>query len=137
MSYLIQNSFYRMLFCRHLKGKPSLCTLNIFGNTNGNMYPDDHMKYLKNALPGVTINSEMMSSIARPTVGIRRTSIWGIRCRDWHRRGYIFDKLISLRFSIIFYSSSSSLHNFYKYAGQLSGNIFIDIFCEPFRFKSC
>lgn len=37
---------------------------------------------LKQALPGIQINQFMHSAIARPTVGPRRTSIWGLRTRD-------------------------------------------------------
>ncbi|CAG2065328.1 unnamed protein product [Timema podura] len=37
---------------------------------------------LQRALPEVEINKFLFSSIARPTVGIRRTSIWGLRVRD-------------------------------------------------------
>ncbi|KAJ8705043.1 hypothetical protein PYW08_012363 [Mythimna loreyi] len=37
---------------------------------------------LRAALPHVQINTFMFSAIARPTVGTRRTSIWGLRTRD-------------------------------------------------------
>ncbi|XP_013138083.1 PREDICTED: S-phase kinase-associated protein 2-like [Papilio polytes] len=37
---------------------------------------------LRAALPGMQINQFMFSAIARPTVGARRTSIWGLRTRD-------------------------------------------------------
>ncbi|XP_032528147.2 S-phase kinase-associated protein 2 isoform X1 [Danaus plexippus] len=37
---------------------------------------------LRAALPAVTINQFMFSAIARPTVGTRRTSVWGLRTRD-------------------------------------------------------
>ncbi|XP_026724514.1 S-phase kinase-associated protein 2-like isoform X2 [Trichoplusia ni] len=37
---------------------------------------------LRAALPHVQVNSFMFSAIARPTVGTRRTSIWGLRTRD-------------------------------------------------------
>ncbi|XP_072947024.1 S-phase kinase-associated protein 2-like [Epargyreus clarus] len=37
---------------------------------------------LRAALPAVQLNQFMFSAIARPTVGTRRTSIWGLRTRD-------------------------------------------------------
>ncbi|XP_075989991.1 S-phase kinase-associated protein 2-like isoform X2 [Anticarsia gemmatalis] len=37
---------------------------------------------LRGALPHVHLNQFMFSAIARPTVGPRRTSIWGLRTRD-------------------------------------------------------
>ncbi|XP_063836055.1 S-phase kinase-associated protein 2 [Ostrinia nubilalis] len=37
---------------------------------------------LRAALPAIHLNQFMFSAIARPTVGTRRTSIWGLRTRD-------------------------------------------------------
>ncbi|KAL0858606.1 hypothetical protein ABMA27_012441 [Loxostege sticticalis] len=37
---------------------------------------------LRAALPAIQLNQFMFSAIARPTVGTRRTSIWGLRTRD-------------------------------------------------------
>ncbi|XP_045783188.1 S-phase kinase-associated protein 2-like [Maniola jurtina] len=37
---------------------------------------------LRAALPAIQINQYKFSAIARPTVGTRRTSIWGVRTRD-------------------------------------------------------
>ncbi|XP_034244545.1 S-phase kinase-associated protein 2 isoform X2 [Thrips palmi] len=54
---------------------PSLRFLDLFGLE----------KYIPNlvlSLPSIEINKFEFSSIARPTVGIRRTSIWGLRVRD-------------------------------------------------------
>lgn len=55
---------------------PNLKHLNLFG-----LVHDKHLDKLeKNAHP-VEINKMKFSSIARPTVGVRRTSIWGLRVR--------------------------------------------------------
>ncbi|CAH0387868.1 unnamed protein product [Bemisia tabaci] len=69
--YNIQPSCYWKLFML-----PNLKHLNLFG-----LVHDKHLDKLeKNAHP-VEINKMKFSSIARPTVGVRRTSIWGLRVR--------------------------------------------------------
>ncbi|KAG7306815.1 hypothetical protein JYU34_008259 [Plutella xylostella] len=56
---------------------PSLQYLEVWG-----MLQDSSLAALKAALPGIQLNQFMHSAIARPTVGSRRTSIWGLRTRD-------------------------------------------------------
>lgn len=56
---------------------PSLRYLDLFG-----LVAEKNMPNLRRSLPSIKINKFVFSSIARPTVGIRRTSIWGLRSRD-------------------------------------------------------
>ncbi|XP_074109741.1 S-phase kinase-associated protein 2 isoform X1 [Cotesia typhae] len=56
---------------------PSLSFLDVFGLMSEPMF-----KNLQNNSSGTEINKFLYSSIARPTVGVRRTSIWGLRVRD-------------------------------------------------------
>uniref|UniRef100_A0A1B0CW82 S-phase kinase-associated protein 2 n=2 Tax=Lutzomyia longipalpis TaxID=7200 RepID=A0A1B0CW82_LUTLO len=56
---------------------PSLSFLDIFG-----MLTDGQLKVVMNSLPNIGINKFINSAVARPTVGTRRTSIWGLRTRD-------------------------------------------------------
>jgi len=56
---------------------PSLTYLDIFG-----MLSDTAMEVLEKQLPKMGINKFIHSSVSRPTVGTRRTSIWGLRTRD-------------------------------------------------------
>ena len=51
--------------------------LNIFGSLQ-----DSALNELKRFLPNVEVNKFLFSSVARPTVGIKRTSIWNLRVRD-------------------------------------------------------
>lgn len=51
--------------------------LDIFG-----LLSEPALAMLQTSFPGVGINKFMHSSVARPTVGSRRTSIWGLRTRD-------------------------------------------------------
>ncbi|KAH8243194.1 hypothetical protein KR032_005309 [Drosophila birchii] len=60
-----------------LKGMPSLTYLDIFG-----MLSDGAMEVLEKQMPKMGINKFIHSSVSRPTVGTRRTSIWGLRTRD-------------------------------------------------------
>ncbi|XP_045508924.1 S-phase kinase-associated protein 2-like isoform X2 [Colias croceus] len=46
------------------------------------MLPAISLSALRAATPHIQINQFMFSAIARPTVGARRTSIWGLRTRD-------------------------------------------------------
>ncbi|XP_032675735.1 S-phase kinase-associated protein 2 [Odontomachus brunneus] len=56
---------------------PSLLYLDIFG-----LMTDQVLKSLQDKYRKLDVNKFYYSSIARPTVGIRRTSIWGQRVRD-------------------------------------------------------
>ncbi|GAB1605471.1 S-phase kinase-associated protein 2-like [Argonauta hians] len=56
---------------------PQLSVLNIYG-----MLPDGMLHHLSDALGKVTINKCPFTKISRPTTGIHRTSIWGLRVRD-------------------------------------------------------
>ncbi|KAH8292147.1 hypothetical protein KR054_006317 [Drosophila jambulina] len=60
-----------------LKGMPSLTYLDIFG-----VLSDAAMEVLEKQMPKMGINKFIHSSVSRPTVGTRRTSIWGLRTRD-------------------------------------------------------
>ncbi|XP_055587796.1 S-phase kinase-associated protein 2 isoform X2 [Uranotaenia lowii] len=55
----------------------SLLFLDVFG-----LLSEQAIVMLQTSFPGVGINKFMHSSVARPTVGTRRTSIWGLRTRD-------------------------------------------------------
>ncbi|CAH0404167.1 unnamed protein product [Chilo suppressalis] len=46
------------------------------------MLPSASLNALRAALPAIQLNQFMFSAIARPTVGTRRTSVWGLRTRD-------------------------------------------------------
>ncbi|XP_008547550.1 S-phase kinase-associated protein 2 isoform X1 [Microplitis demolitor] len=65
------SSYLRLAFM------PSLSFLDVFGLMSEPMF-----KNLQNNGSGTEINKFLYSSIARPTVGVRRTSIWGLRVRD-------------------------------------------------------
>ncbi|XP_066597239.1 S-phase kinase-associated protein 2 isoform X2 [Prorops nasuta] len=56
---------------------PSLRYLDIFGIMN-----EPFLKTFRASSGETEINKFLYSSIARPTVGVRRTSIWGLRVRD-------------------------------------------------------
>ncbi|KAK3910497.1 S-phase kinase-associated protein 2 [Frankliniella fusca] len=62
---------------QQLAAIPSLRYLDLFG-----LVSDKNIVGLRRNLPTMKINKFVFSSIARPTVGIRRTSIWGLRSRD-------------------------------------------------------
>jgi F-box and leucine-rich repeat protein 1 (S-phase kinase-associated protein 2) len=47
-----------------------------------NLMSEQSIANLQDNLPEVDVNKFLFSSVARPTVGIRRTSIWGLRVRD-------------------------------------------------------
>lgn len=66
-----------MIVSRELKKVESLIYLDLFG-----LCSDWELKQLKTSLEDKTLNQFMFSSVARPTVGLRRTSIWGLRVRD-------------------------------------------------------
>ncbi|KYQ59063.1 S-phase kinase-associated protein 2 [Trachymyrmex zeteki] len=56
---------------------PCLLYLDVFG-----LMTESVLKSLQAACREPEINKYLYSSVARPTVGIRRTSIWGLRVRD-------------------------------------------------------
>eukprot|EP00092_Neocalanus_flemingeri_P025066 GFUD01027182.1.p1 GENE.GFUD01027182.1~~GFUD01027182.1.p1 ORF type:complete len:514 (+),score=163.99 GFUD01027182.1:108-1649(+) len=56
---------------------PTLLYLNVFG-----LLRDPAMVELRQRLKGIEINKFLFTSIARPTVGIKRTSIWNLRVRE-------------------------------------------------------
>lgn len=66
-----------LVFASELKNMPSLTYLDIFG-----MLSDAAMEVLEKQMPKIGINKFIHSSVGRPTVGTRRTSIWGLRTRD-------------------------------------------------------
>ncbi|KAL0277061.1 UNVERIFIED_CONTAM: hypothetical protein PYX00_004478 [Menopon gallinae] len=70
--YSISTSSFMML-----KNVESLMYLDVFG-----LMKEEELNELKNELADVAINQFPFSSVARPTVGLRRTSIWGLRVRD-------------------------------------------------------
>ena len=60
-----------------LSSVESLRYLNLFG-----VLKKDPLDELDSRLPAVTVNKFPFSSVARPTVGVKRTSIWNKRVRD-------------------------------------------------------
>ncbi|XP_011189757.1 S-phase kinase-associated protein 2 isoform X2 [Zeugodacus cucurbitae] len=70
--YLIPASAYM-----ELNNLPTLTYLDIFG-----MLSETGMELLEQNFPNIGINKFIHSSVARPTVGTRRTSVWGLRTRD-------------------------------------------------------
>ncbi|XP_028523740.1 S-phase kinase-associated protein 2 isoform X6 [Apis cerana] len=56
---------------------PSLLYLDVFG-----VIPEPVLKTLQVTCGETQLNKYLYSSVARPTVGVRRTSIWGLRVRD-------------------------------------------------------
>lgn len=60
-----------------LRNMPSLLYLDIFG-----MLTEAALSVLEQTFSNISINKFLHSSVARPTVGTRRTSIWGLRTRD-------------------------------------------------------
>lgn len=70
-------SFLPIFPCREISKLESLEFLDIFG-----VLSDQALTILTNNFPDVGINKYKHSAVARPTVGTRRTSIWGLRTRD-------------------------------------------------------
>jgi len=65
------------LFLSTLKLLPAFSTLNIFGTLS-----ELALEQLRNEFqPRIHLNMFPFSNIARPTTGIQRTSIWGLRTR--------------------------------------------------------
>ncbi|XP_041357689.1 S-phase kinase-associated protein 2-like [Gigantopelta aegis] len=56
---------------------PNLLAIDVFG-----MLREVLLEQLKKSMTRIEINKFPFSSIARPTTGIRRTSVWGLRVRD-------------------------------------------------------
>ncbi|XP_033301494.1 S-phase kinase-associated protein 2 isoform X2 [Bombus bifarius] len=56
---------------------PSLLYLDVFG-----VIPEPVLKSLQVTCGETQLNKFLYSSVARPTIGVRRTSIWGLRVRD-------------------------------------------------------
>ncbi|KAK7867760.1 hypothetical protein R5R35_002260 [Gryllus longicercus] len=54
----------------------SLLYLDVMG-----LFADQSLVHLKQNLSNISVNKFLFSSIARPTVGVRRTSIWGLKVR--------------------------------------------------------
>ncbi|XP_063704473.1 S-phase kinase-associated protein 2 [Culicoides brevitarsis] len=61
----------------HLKQSPALAYLDVFG-----LLREESLEILSSTFSGIGFNKFIYSSVARPTVGTRRTSIWGFRTRD-------------------------------------------------------
>ena len=55
----------------------TLLAVDVFG-----MLKESALNQLRASMANIEINKFPFSSIARPTTGIRRTSIWGLRVRD-------------------------------------------------------
>ncbi|XP_013406968.1 S-phase kinase-associated protein 2 isoform X2 [Lingula anatina] len=55
----------------------TLLALDVFG-----MMKESSLENLRESMSQIEINKYHFSSIARPTTGIRRTSVWGLRVRD-------------------------------------------------------
>lgn len=51
--------------------------LDVFG-----LLSDSGLKHMEKAFKNIGINKFVHSSVARPTVMPRRTSVWGLRTRD-------------------------------------------------------
>lgn len=66
-----------LFFHRKIGQLKSLAFLDIFG-----VLSETALKVLQDNFPEIGINKFHHSAIARPTVGSRRTSIWGLRTRD-------------------------------------------------------
>ncbi|OXB79166.1 UNVERIFIED_CONTAM: hypothetical protein H355_006625 [Colinus virginianus] len=62
---------------RELGEIPTLKTLQVFG-----IVTDSSLQLLRETLPGMKINCSHFTTIARPTVGSKKShEIWGIKCR--------------------------------------------------------
>ena len=77
MYVLIQFCSLIFYFHSQLRFLHRLVAVDVFG-----MLREGPLDQLKESMPNIDINNFPFSSIARPTTGIRRTSIWGIRVRE-------------------------------------------------------
>lgn len=76
-----------------LKQLPYLVSLDIF-----NVVDERGLQKLHSMLgPTIALNQQRFSYVARPTYGLRRTSIWGLRTRPWMNEMFnvFFDFFIS------------------------------------------
>lgn len=64
-------------FRENLDDIPSLISLTAFRVISSAEARDLEAKYNH-----LLVNKDYFSTIARPTVGVRRTSIWQVRCRE-------------------------------------------------------
>lgn len=76
------NVFFSLCSSRKFQ-KSELLYLDVFGMLNDSM-----LQTLRAKLPNIEINKFYFSSVARPTVGIRRTSIWSLKVREWAFRAF-------------------------------------------------
>jgi hypothetical protein len=70
-------TIFFVLFYRVLNNVKSLLFLDVF-----NLLSDAGLQMLEKTFKNIGINKFIHSSVARPTVMPRRTSIWGLRTRD-------------------------------------------------------
>ncbi|OWF38166.1 S-phase kinase-associated protein 2-like [Mizuhopecten yessoensis] len=79
LEYLALSRCYRVLpsTIPNLNQLDSMLAVDVFG-----MLREGALQQLREAMFRIEINKFPFSSIARPTTGIRRTSIWGLRVRD-------------------------------------------------------
>uniref|UniRef100_A0A182NN57 S-phase kinase-associated protein 2 n=1 Tax=Anopheles dirus TaxID=7168 RepID=A0A182NN57_9DIPT len=79
IEYLSLSRCYNIQVTAYLKlaELPTLRYLDLFG-----LVSDNVIETLRSSLGDVGINRYCHSSVARPTVGTKRTSIWGLRTRD-------------------------------------------------------
>ncbi|XP_055905493.1 S-phase kinase-associated protein 2 isoform X2 [Eupeodes corollae] len=79
LEYLSLSRCYQILAPAYmdLNNIPTLKYLDVFG-----ILSDTALEMLQQNFPLLMINKFIHSSVARPTVGTRRTSIWGLRTRD-------------------------------------------------------
>ena len=68
---IVPSAYLELTECRNLK------YLNVFG-----VMTEGALGELKSCLSSIDINEYSFSSVARPTVGLKRTSIWNQRTRE-------------------------------------------------------
>ena len=68
---IVPSAYLELTDCRNLK------YLNVFG-----VMTEGALGELKSCLSSIDINECSFSSVARPTVGLKRTSIWNQRTRE-------------------------------------------------------
>lgn len=74
---LLKINSFGIFFNREINKLNSIAYLDIFG-----VLSDQALNVLRDNFPEIGINKFIHSAAARPTVGSRRTSIWGLRTRD-------------------------------------------------------
>lgn len=111
-SFTYFQCFIVFIYFSSLSNLPQLSVLNIYG-----MLPDGILQHLSDALGRVAINKCPFTKISRPTTGIHRTSIWGLRVRDnplWNSYYYyFFFPSSSIHFSVYhhYYRNHHHHHN--------------------------